>query len=61
MTLTIAAMAAPKKDRKPSPKIDTSTIRYLLTLTPEERVRLAGEEARNLRRFDLELEKSKAR
>jgi len=46
----------------PSPaKIDTSTIRHLLTLTPEERVRLAAEEARNVRRFDIEVEKSKGR
>lgn len=48
-------MAAPKKPEHPQATIDTSTIRYLLTLTPEERVRLAGEEARNLRRFDLEV------
>jgi hypothetical protein len=57
----MAAMAAPKKAGKPSAEIDTSTIRYLLTLTPEERVRLAAEEARNLRRFDLEVAKSKGR
>lgn len=57
----MAAMAAPKKAGKPSPKIDSSTIRYLLTLTPEERVRLAAEEARNLRLFDLEVAKSKGR
>ncbi len=54
-------MPVPKKADKPTPKIDTSTIRYLLTLTPEERVRLAAEEARNLRLFDLEVEKSKER
>jgi hypothetical protein len=41
--------------------VDLSTIRYLLTLTPEERVRLAAAEARNLRLFDLEVEKSKRR
>ena len=57
----MAAMAAPKKTDRSSAKIDLSTIRYLLTLTPEERVRLAAEEARNLRRFDLEVEKSKKR
>ncbi|HEV8433385.1 MAG TPA: hypothetical protein VGR95_08230 [Thermoanaerobaculia bacterium] len=41
--------------------VDLSTIRYLLALTPEERVRLAAAEARNLRLFDLEVEKSKRR
>lgn len=41
--------------------VDMSTIRYLLTLTPEDRVRLAAAEARNLRLFDLEVEKSKQR
>jgi hypothetical protein len=54
-------MAAPKKPEHPQATIDTSTIRYLLTLTPEERIRLAAEEARNLRRFDLEVAKSKGR
>lgn len=54
-------MAAEKKPDPPPAKIDTSTIRYLLSLTPEERVRLAAEEARNLRLFDLEVEKSKRR
>jgi hypothetical protein len=43
------------------PPIDLSTIRYLLTLTPEQRLRVAAEEARNLRRFDLAVEKSKER
>jgi hypothetical protein len=55
-------MAAEKKEPdEPRAEVDLSTIRYLLTLTPEERVRLAAEEARNLRRFDLEVEKSKGR
>jgi hypothetical protein len=55
-------MSARKKARdKPPVEIDRSAIRYLLTLTPEERVRLAGVEARNLRLFDLEVEKSKGR
>jgi hypothetical protein len=43
------------------PAVDLSTIRYLLALTPEERLRLAVAEAHNLRRFDLEVEKSKRR
>ncbi|MDP9192676.1 MAG: hypothetical protein M3P06_13330 [Acidobacteriota bacterium] len=34
---------------------------YLLTLTPEERIRLAAADARNLHRFDLDVEKSKGR
>ena len=42
-------------------EIDRSAIRYLLTLTPEERIRLAAADARNLHRFDLEVEKSKGR
>jgi hypothetical protein len=42
-------------------EIDRSTIRHLLTLTPEERIRLAAADARNLRLFDLEVEKSKGR
>jgi len=42
-------------------EIDRSAIRYLLSLTPEERIRLAAADARNLRRFDLEVEKSKGR
>jgi hypothetical protein len=50
----------PKNVESP-PKIDTTAIRYLLTLTPEERVRLAAEEARNVRLFDLEVEKTKKR
>lgn len=56
-------MAAPPKKAvsKPAAGIDRSTIRHLLTLTPEERIRLAAEEARNLRLFDLEVEKSKRR
>ena len=49
-------------ERKKLPvEIDRSTIRYLLTLTPEERIRLAAAEARNLRLFDLEVEKSNGR
>jgi hypothetical protein len=49
-------MAKPKQAaNKPTPEIDQSTIRYLLTLTPEERIRLAAEEARNLHRFDVEV------
>lgn len=47
-------------DKRPV-EIDHSTIRHLLTLTPEERVRLAAADARNLRRFDLEVKKSKGR
>lgn len=55
-------MSARKKARdKPPVEIDRSAIRYLLTLTPEERVRLAAVEARNLHLFDLEVEKSKGR
>ena len=46
---------------KPPAGVDRSTIRYLLTLTPEERVRLAAADARNLRLLDLEVEKSKGR
>jgi hypothetical protein len=42
-------------------EVDRSTIRHLLNLTPEERVRLAAADARNLRLFDLEVEKSKGR
>lgn len=58
----MAAMAKPKQPaNKPAPEIDRSAIRYLLTLTPEERIRLAGEEARNLHRFDVEVRKSKGR
>jgi hypothetical protein len=55
-------MATPTKPPETPPaEIDRSTIRYLLTLTPEERIRLAAAEARNLRLFDLEVEKSKDR
>jgi hypothetical protein len=55
-------MTVRKKIRdKPTVEIDRSAIRYLLTLTPEERVRLAAAEARNLYLFDLEVEKSKGR
>lgn len=50
-----------KTPGKPPAGIDHSTIRYLLTLTPEERVRLAAAGARNLRLLDLEVEKSKGR
>jgi hypothetical protein len=58
----MTAMAARRKAPEPSaPAIDTSTIRHLLTLTPEERIRLAAEDARNLRRFELEVEKAKGR
>lgn len=58
----MTVMAQRKQPVKTSPpEIDRSAIRYLLTLTPEERVRLAGTEARNLRLFDLEVEKSKGR
>jgi len=53
--------ARTKASEKPRGEIDRSTIRYLLTLTAEERVRLAAAEARNLRLFDLEVEKSKGR
>jgi len=41
--------------------IDRTAIRHLLTLAPEERLRLAASEARNLRRFDLAVRISKAR
>lgn len=47
--------------KKPPVEIDRSAIRYLLTLTPEERIRLAAAEARNLRLFDLQVAKSKGR
>ena len=58
----MAAMAKPKQPaKKPAAEIDRSAIRYLLTLTPTERVHLAAEEARNLYRFDVEVEKSKGR
>jgi hypothetical protein len=53
--------AQTKALEKPRIEVDRSTIRYLLTLTPEERVILAAAEARNLRLFDLEVEKSKGR
>jgi hypothetical protein len=52
-------MAKPKRPaNQPAPEIDRTAIRYLLTLTPEERIRLAAEEARNLHRFDLEVKKA---
>ncbi|MEO8379862.1 MAG: hypothetical protein ABI779_09390 [Acidobacteriota bacterium] len=54
-------MATRKKIEDKVAEIDRSTIRYLLTLTPEERIRLAAADARNLHRFDLEVEKSKKR
>jgi len=54
-------MSARKKAENKAPEIDRSAIRHLLTLTPEERVRLAAAEARNLHRFDLEVKKSKGR
>ena len=58
----MATMAKPKQAaNKPAPEIDRSAIHYLLALTPEERIRLAAEEARNLHRFDLEVKKSKER
>ncbi|HEY2093816.1 MAG TPA: hypothetical protein VGJ81_18240 [Thermoanaerobaculia bacterium] len=50
-----------KAPENPRVEVDRSTIRHLLTLTPEERVLLAAAEARNLRLFDLEVEKSKGR
>jgi hypothetical protein len=53
--------AQTKAPENPRIEVDPSTIRYLLTLTPEERVVLAAAEARNLRLFDLEVEKSKGR
>lgn len=56
-----AVMAVRKKVENKVAEIDRSAIRYLLTLTPEERIRLAAAEARNLHRFDLEVEKSKGR
>lgn len=37
---------------KPGTGIDRSTIRRLLRLTPEERIRLLVEEVRNLEEFD---------
>jgi hypothetical protein len=51
----------PRAKEKPRVEIDRSTIRHLLTLTPEERIRLAAADARNLRLFDLEVEKSRGR
>jgi hypothetical protein len=56
-----AVMARRKKVEKKVAEIDRSAIRYLLALTPEERIRLAAADARNLHRFDLEVEKSKGR
>jgi hypothetical protein len=56
-----AVMATRKRIESKVAEIDRSTLRYLLTLTPEERIRLAAAEARNLHRFDLEVEKSKGR
>jgi hypothetical protein len=53
--------AQAKGPEHPLSEVDRSTIRHLLTLTPEERVLLAASEARNLRLFDLEVEKSKGR
>ena len=54
-------MAMRKKVETKVAESDRSAIRYLLTLTPEERIRLEAADARNLRRFDLEVEKSKGR
>jgi hypothetical protein len=54
-------MSERKKPAETRATIDLSAIRHLLTLTPEERIRLAAEEARNLRLFDLEVEKSRRR
>ena len=54
-------MAMRKKVESKVAEIDRSVIRYLLTLTPEERIRLAAADARNLHRFDLAVEKSKGR
>lgn len=54
-------MARRKKVENKVAEIDRSAIRYLLTLTPEERIRLAAADARNLHRFDLEVKKSKGR
>ena len=54
-------MSERKKPAATRATIDLSAIRHLLTLTPEERIRLAAEEARNLRLFDLEVEKSRKR
>ena len=54
-------LAQTKAPGNPRIEVDHSTIRYLLTLTPEQRVLLAAAEARNLRLFDLEVEKSKGR
>ena len=56
-----AVMATRKKIENKVAGIDRSAILYLLTLTPEERIRLAAADARNLHRFDLEVEKSKGR
>jgi hypothetical protein len=54
-----AIMTRRRKIENKVAEIDRSAIRYLLTLTPEQRIRLAAADARNLRRFDLEVEKSK--
>jgi hypothetical protein len=54
-------MAIRKKIENKVAEIDRSAIRHLLTLTPEERIRLAAADAGNLHRFDLEVEKSKGR
>jgi hypothetical protein len=54
-------VAVRKKIESKVAETDRSTIRCLLTLTPEERIRLAAADARNLPRCDLEVEKSKSR
>jgi hypothetical protein len=48
-----------KTPPEPRATIDLSAIRYLLTLTPDERLRLAAEEARNLALLEAEVEKAR--
>jgi len=43
------------------PDIDRTAIRYLLAMTPEERLRSAMEDARRLRMFDLAVKANKGR
>jgi len=54
-------MSERKKPAETRATIDLSAIRHLLTLTPEERIRLAAEEVRNMQMFELEVEKSRKR
>ena len=48
-----AASDSGSEEPRGSGGIDRSAIRQLLALTPEERIRSAVADAKNLRRFDL--------